>query len=479
MSRVCSRELPSLCEKSAVPTPSGVHIIKVPEGTESSTAASLTWSLIPPDCQASWITGAANSFQILAHPYLPAALLALPRRWFAYLPKALQSRCARQGSVKCWCPPRLGGFRRPRGRRLSSTTRPSRKPTSATTTPPTASARQPDPPGLARILLQLDREQRPGSSGSCAYADGDPSAPGRAYLLGGRLRSLCLSLPLRLSAVEMIRTRRRQDETTQKPGVYRFTNHQPSLGEVQLGAGVWDAHRGAIVAADVWRDDPGVVPVGHAHPAPAGRVDTRHGGRSGDQLPPHRPRRVRGVLPAQPDLSAPLWPLGCVDPDPARGLQILAERGHASFHERPRAHFEIHHHLVGPTTQEIVATEPRGRVGSRLVLVPGTAQDAELLAFSLPPIIPMGCADDWTAGLAVLPLKDWSGCPPSPDRSTPATPTNAPVSKPRRWQPFSAGAALGEVARTPSSHRPVRILGTVEGADKCPPTGRDWRGSGS
>ena len=30
----------------------------------------------------------------------------------------------------------------------------------------------------------------------------------------------------------------------QKPGVYRFTNHEPGLGEVQLGAGVWDAHRG-------------------------------------------------------------------------------------------------------------------------------------------------------------------------------------------------------------------------------------------
>jgi hypothetical protein len=113
-------------------------------------------------------------------------------------------------------------------------------------------------------------------------------------------------------------------------------------------------------------------------------------------------------FPVQPDLSAPLWPLGCVHPDPARGLEILAERGHASFHERPRAHFEIHHRLVGPTTQEIVTTVRSGRVGSRLVLVPGTAQDADLLDFKLPPLVYPGSVDDWTAGLELSPPQDWS-----------------------------------------------------------------------
>lgn len=80
------------------------------------------------------------------------------------------------------------------------------------------------------------------------------------------------------------------------------------------------------------------------------------------------------VGPTQPDFSAPLWPLQCIDRNPARGLQILGERGHASFHRRPYARFEIHHRLVGPTTQEIVTIERSGRVGSRLVLVPATPE---------------------------------------------------------------------------------------------------------
>ena len=109
--------------------------------------------------------------------------------------------------------------------------------------------------------------------------------------------------------------------------------------------------------------------------------------------------------PTQPDFSAPLWPLQCVDTNPARGLQILAEGASASFHRRPYAHFEIHHRLVGPTTQEIITTERSGRVGSRLVLVPGTAQDAELLAFSLPAFIFPACVDDWTVGLSCRPLR--------------------------------------------------------------------------
>ena len=85
----------------------------------------------------------------------------------------------------------------------------------------------------------------------------------------------------------------------------------------------------------------------------------------------------------------------------------MAERGHASFHERPRAHFEIHHRLVGPTTREIATTVPSGRVGSRLVLVPGTVQD-ELLDFTLPPLILPGRTSEWTAGLELSPPQDWS-----------------------------------------------------------------------
>ena len=83
----------------------------------------------------------------------------------------------------------------------------------------------------------------------------------------------------------------------------------------------------------------------------------------------------------------------------------MAERGHASFDRKPHVHYEIHHRLVGPTTHEIVTTERSGRVGSRLILVPGTAHDAELLAFTLPPIIPPAYAEDWTVGLELSPLR--------------------------------------------------------------------------
>jgi hypothetical protein len=194
----------------------------------------------------------------------------------------------------------------------------------------------------------------------------------------------------------------------QAPGLYRFTNHEPGLGEVQLGAGVWDAHRGRSLQLtyDVMT---------RAWSRWAMRIQRRREGlirvTVGDQaITYHLIGRGAFVVssPAQPDLSAPLWPLGCVDRDPARGLQILAERGHASFHERPRAHCEIHYRLVGPTTQEIVTTVRSGRVASRLVLVPGTAQDADLLDFTLPPLIFPGSVDDWTTGLELSPPQDWS-----------------------------------------------------------------------
>ena len=194
----------------------------------------------------------------------------------------------------------------------------------------------------------------------------------------------------------------------QKPGIYRFTNHEPGLGEVRLGAGVWDAHRGRSLQLtyDVMT---------RAWSRWNMRIQRRRDGlirvTVGDhEITYHLIDRCASVVsfPAQPDLSAPLWPLGCVDPDPARGLQILAERGHASFHERPRAHFEIHHRLVEPTTHEIITTVRSGRVASRLVLVPGTAHDADLLAFTLPPFILPGRTHDWTAGLELSPPQDWS-----------------------------------------------------------------------
>ena len=194
----------------------------------------------------------------------------------------------------------------------------------------------------------------------------------------------------------------------QKPGVYRFTNHEPGLGWVQLGAGVWDAHRGRSLQLtyDVMT---------RAWSRWAMRVQRRRDGLIrvvvGDRaITYHLIDRGASMVssPAQPDFSAPLWPLGCTDSDPTRGLQILGERGHASFHRRPYAHYEIHHRLVGPTTQEIVTTERSGRVGSRLVLVSGTAHDAELLDFTLPPLIFPGSVDDWTAGLELSPPQDWS-----------------------------------------------------------------------
>jgi hypothetical protein len=49
-----------------------------------------------------------------------------------------------------------------------------------------------------------------------------------------------------------------------------------------------------------------------------------------------------------------------------------------------------------------------GRVGSRLVLVPGTAHDADLLAFTLPPFILPGRTLDWSVGLELSPPQDWS-----------------------------------------------------------------------
>ena len=197
----------------------------------------------------------------------------------------------------------------------------------------------------------------------------------------------------------------------QKPGVYRFTNHEPILGMVQLGAGVWDAHRGRSLQL------PYQV-MTRAWSRWSMRVQRRRDGLTsvvvGDRAITFRlvDRGLSIVYfpggPKQPDFSAPLWPLGCVDRDPARGLQILAERGHASFHRRPYAHCEIHHRLVGPTTREIVTTVRSGRVASRLVLVPGTAHDADLLAFSLPAFIFPANVDDWTVGLELAPPQDWS-----------------------------------------------------------------------
>lgn len=159
----------------------------------------------------------------------------------------------------------------------------------------------------------------------------------------------------------------------QKPGVYRFTNHQPILGVVQLGAGVWDAHRGRSLQLTY-------EVMTRAWSRWAMRVQRRRDGLMrvvvGDQaITYHLVDRGASVVssPAQPDLSAPLWPLGCVDPDPARGLQILAAGGTRRFTDGPT-----------PTTRFTTASwGPRRGRSSRPS--PAVASDRGLFSCPAPP----------------------------------------------------------------------------------------------
>ena len=86
-------------------------------------------------------------------------------------------------------------------------------------------------------------------------------------------------------------TPRRDD---QKPGVYRFRNYEPGLGMVQLGAGVWDSHRGRSLQLTY-------EVMTRAWSRWAMRVQRRQDGLTGlvvgDRLPPGRPRPVSCVLP--------------------------------------------------------------------------------------------------------------------------------------------------------------------------------------